>query len=308
MDSTLVTLLKVLLPLFIGFLIHLRKPMFLSWVNLGVSWIIYIILTLMGMGLAQLDNIFAQMGSIVGSATVVFVVVMGCNLIALMIYDRRLNKVIMGEEGAAASKGNLWEAFSGSIKQVSCVVLGLFVGLLLPNEWQPPHDLVSVALGILLFLIGVQLRSSNISFRHVFFNKHGIITAVIFVVSCWVAGILVALLLKVPVSQGLAVTSSYGWYSLSSIIMTNNYGPLWGAIALTNDLAREIFALVMIPVLMRRYGMAAVGSGGATSLDFVLPVIQRSGGIEMVTVAISFGFIVNILAPVLMLFFANSGW
>ncbi len=301
------TLIWVLLPLFIGFLIHIRKPILLSWVNQTVNWIIYIILGLMGLGLAQLDNLFTQMGHILGSASVIFGLVMVCNLGCLMLYDRRLKRQV-STDTLPSQEGGLLSAFSGSMKQVSCVVLGVLIGLQLPEQWLPSSDLSSYALSILLFLIGVQLRSSNISLRHVFFNKHGIITAIIFVLSCWLAGILVALVLDVPWSQGLAITSSYGWYSLSSIVMNDAYGPIWGAIALTNDLAREIFALVMIPILMRRFAMAAVGSGGATSLDFVLPVIQRSGGIEMVTVAISFGFIVNVLAPVLMLFFANSTW
>ncbi len=301
----LATLMWVLLPLFIGFCFHIRKKNTLAWVNRGVNWIIYIILTLMGMSLAELDNLFGQMGSIIGFACVIFVIVMACNLGMLMLYDRKLSATVLEQ---FESKNNFLSAMKGSVQQVSCVVLGVLVGLQLPKAWLPSHDVSSYALSILLFLIGVQLRSSNISLRHVFFNRRGIMTALIFIVSCWLAGIVVALVLNIPFSQGLAVTSGYGWYSLSSIVMNDAYGPVWGAIALTNDLAREIFALMMIPVLMRRYAMSAVGSGGATSLDFVLPIIQRSGGIEMVTVAISFGFIVNVLAPILMLFFANSTW
>ncbi len=62
--------------------------------------------------------------------------------------------------------------------------------------------------------------------------------------------------------------------------MTEAYGPVWGSVALLNDLAREFFALAFIPMLMRRHPSAAVGVGGATSLDFTLPVIQSSGGLR----------------------------
>ena len=79
-----------------------------------------------------------------------------------------------------------------------------------------------------------------------------------------------------------------------------------GEVALLNDLAREFFALAFIPMLMRRHPSAAVGVGGATSLDFTLPVIQSSGGLAVVPLAISFGFIINVLAPVLMVVFSTA--
>jgi uncharacterized membrane protein YbjE (DUF340 family) len=107
-------------------------------------------------------------------------------------------------------------------------------------------------------------------------------------------------------SKGLALASGFGWYSLSGIVMTEAYGPVWGSVALLNDLAREFFALAFIPMLMRRHPSAAVGVGGATSLDFTLPVIQSSGGLAVVPLAISFGFIINVLAPVLMVVFSTA--
>ena len=87
--------------------------------------------------------------------------------------------------------------------------------------------------------------------------------------------------------------------------MTGAYGPIWGSVALVNDLAREFFALMFIPLLMRRHPSAAVGVGGATSLDFTLPVIQNSGGLAVVPLAISYGFVINVAAPFLMVFFSS---
>ena len=105
-------------------------------------------------------------------------------------------------------------------------------------------------------------------------------------------------------SKGLALASGFGWYSLSAIVMTDAYGAIWGSVALFNDLIREFFALLFIPLVMRNYPSAAVGSGGATSLDFTLPIIQQSGSLTVVPLAISFGFLINIVAPVLMVLFS----
>ncbi|MGB1322041.1 MAG: LysO family transporter, partial [Vibrio gallaecicus] len=48
-----------------------------------------------------------------------------------------------------------------------------------------------------------------------------------------------------------------------------------------------------------------IGYAGATAMDFTLPVIQTTGGVRCVPVAIVSGFILSILVPVLMLFFVS---
>ena len=55
---------------------------------------------------------------------------------------------------------------------------------------------------------------------------------------------------------------------------------------------------------MPRFPSTAVATGGATSLDFTLPVIRASGGLAVVPMAISFGFITNVLPPILMVLFS----
>ncbi|MFH4827159.1 LysO family transporter, partial [Klebsiella pneumoniae] len=40
-----------------------------------------------------------------------------------------------------------------------------------------------------------------------------------------------------------------------------------------------------------------------TSMDFTLPVLQRSGGVEIVPAAIVHGFLLSLLVPILIAFF-----
>jgi uncharacterized membrane protein YbjE (DUF340 family) len=55
---------------------------------------------------------------------------------------------------------------------------------------------------------------------------------------------------------------------------------------------------------VRRSRSTALGLCGATSMDFTLPVLQRSGGVEIVPAAIVHGFILSLLVPILMAFFS----
>lgn len=161
------------------------------------------------------------------------------------------------------------------------------------------------ALLLLLLLIGIQLRSSDMNLRQILFNRQGVIVAAIVLASSLPAGILAALLLGLPLKTGLALSSGFGWYSLSGILMTNAFGPVIGNSAFLVDLLRELIAMMLIPVLIRRYRSTALGLCGATSMDFTLPVLQRAGGVEIVPAAVVHGFIMSLLAPIMIAFFSS---
>ena len=300
MDS-LITLISILTPLFIGFFIRVPKQALL-WVDKGLNGLVYVILTLIGISLSQVDNIGHEIGFIAGAAAVLFVCVIGMNLLVLMVFDRKWPW--QNDLKGSGRKARI--SIRGSVQQIACVLLGFVLGRALKESWLPPESANTYALMLLVLLVGVQLGSSGITLRKVLINRRGVETFVLITVSGLIGGALFALLMPgVKLTQGLALASGFGWYSLSGIVMTGAYGPIWGSVALVNDLAREFFALMFIPLLMRRHPSAAVGVGGATSLDFTLPVIQNSGGLAVVPLAISYGFVINVAAPFLMVFFSS---
>ena len=298
--NSLITLISILTPLFLGFFIRVPKR-WLPLVDKSLGALVYLILALIGVSLSRVENLGTQMSTILGSAALLFACVIGFNLLVLMWFDRRHPWQVQG----SGRKANV--SIVGSIKQLGCVLLGFVLGKAMHDVWLPSENLGTYCLMLLVLLVGIQLRSSGITLRQVLINKRGVQTSVLITLSGLCGGLLFAALLPdVSWSKGLALASGFGWYSLSGIVMTEAYGPVWGSVALLNDLAREFFALAFIPMLMRRHPSAAVGVGGATSLDFTLPVIQSSGGLAVVPLAISFGFIINVLAPVLMVVFSTA--
>lgn len=297
--NSLITLISILVPLFLGFFISLPKP-YLKAVDKVLVWLVYVILLLIGVSLSQVENLGAQIDAIIGATVLLFACIIGMNLAVLMWFDRSHPWQTAG--GGKKARVSI----AGSVKQVGCVVLGFLAGEALQEGWLPPESSGTYCLMLLVLLVGIQLRGSGITLRQVLINRRGVQTSILITVSSLLGGLLFAALMpEVSWSKGLALSSAFGWYSLSGIVMTEAYGPVWGSIALLNDLAREFFALVFIPALMRRHPSAAVGVGGATSLDFTLPVIQSSGGLQVVPLAISFGFIINVIAPFLMVVFSS---
>ncbi|MEF1282223.1 lysine exporter LysO family protein, partial [Vibrio fortis] len=157
----------------------------------------------------------------------------------------------------------------------------------------------------LLFFIGIQLRNSGLTLRQILLNKHGMVIAATIIVTSMLGGVIAAYLLDIPLFRALAMSSGFGWYSLAGILMGDAFGPVYGGASFMLELLRELVALVVIPMLIRSYPCTSIGYAGATAMDFTLPVIQTTGGVRCVPIAIVSGFILSLLVPVLMLFFVS---
>lgn len=296
------TLLWVLLPLIIGFAIPLKNRTLIKLVDHSLMVLIYVILFIMGLNLSAIPDLLSQLQSIFGKTVVFIIAILGLNMLGFYYLDKKIPYPI--KEGSV-KKESTWVSLFGSSKLIFAIILGLITGLFANQYIHIPESLGEIALVILLVCVGLQLRAGGIKLKTVLLNRYGLIMSVCFVITSFAGGTIAALMLDMPVTHGLAISSGFGWYSLSSIILQDAHGPILGSIAFFNDLFREIFAFMIIPLIMARYPISAVGSGGATSLDFVLPVIQRTGGAQVVPIAISFGFITNVLAPIFLVFFAN---
>ncbi|MGM9804080.1 MAG: lysine exporter LysO family protein [Muribaculaceae bacterium] len=100
------------------------------------------------------------------------------------------------------------------------------------------------------------------------------------------------------VTDCLAVGSGLAYYSLSSIFITQYRGAELGTIALLANIFREITTLLAAPLLVRWFGkLAAISSGGATSMDTTLPIITRTAGTQMVVVSVFHGFVADFSVP-----------
>ena len=108
------------------------------------------------------------------------------------------------------------------------------------------------------------------------------------------------------ITDCLAVGSGFGYYSLSSIFITEYKGAELGTIALLANISREILTLLAAPLLVRWFGnLAPISAGGATTMDTTLPIITRTAGQQFVVVSIFHGFVVDFSVPFLVTLFCS---
>lgn len=114
-------------------------------------------------------------------------------------------------------------------------------------------------------------------------------------------------------TECMAVGSGMGYYSLSSILITElktaslgtQVATELGMIALLANILRELAAVVLAPLFRRLFGpFGAVGAAGVTSVDVALPALSKSCGRDIVPIALFHGFLVDLSVPLIVPFFA----
>ncbi|ASI96099.1 lysine exporter LysO family protein [Vibrio rotiferianus] len=294
-------MLFIFAPLVVGYLIPISQASLLARINAATSNLIYVILALMGLSLAALDNLSTNLQSILLYAGTFFVCLSTCNLLALPLIDKLLPLRTDAQHKALPLSSMAME----SVKLVLVVGGGLLAGLILPIGLEWVDTASEWILFLLLFFIGIQLRNSGLTLRQILLNKQGMAIASLVIMTCMLGGVIAGFLLDIPLYQALAMSSGFGWYSLAGILMGDAFGPVFGGASFLIELMRELVALVAIPLLIRSYPCTSIGYAGATAMDFTLPVIQTTGGVRCVPIAIVSGFILSLLVPVMMLFFVS---
>lgn len=118
-------------------------------------------------------------------------------------------------------------------------------------------------------------------------------------------GMVASVLTDVALYESLAVASGMGYYTLSSIILTQAVGTTLGTLAFLSNIFREILTVVTCPILARISRLAPLASGGATSMDTTLPVIIQCTSKTVGVLAVISGVIITLLVPFLVSLFAQ---
>ena len=197
----------------------------------------------------------------------------------------------------------------GSLIIVGFFVLGALCGVyhLIPYDFTQ-SKLSFYALCALMFSVGVSVGSDPQTLR----NFRSLNPRLIFLPVRTILGTLagcavVSLFLSHrSVTDCMAVGAGFGYYSLSSIFITEYKGPELGTIALLSNITREIITLLFAPLLVRWFGnLAPISAGGATTMDTTLPIITRYSGQSFVVVSIFHGFVVDFSVPFLVTLFCS---
>ena len=192
----------------------------------------------------------------------------------------------------------------------SIVVLGLFLlGILLginhfvPNEWLGGNLTMGI-LYVLIFQVGIGI-GSNKDLKEMLkgLKPKMLLLPLSTIVGTLLFSLLASfLIVQWKVTDCLAVSSGFAYYSLSSVLITElkqasvgvQVATELGTLALLANIVREMISLLGAPLFSRFFGkLAPISVAGINSMDVMLPMISRYSGKNMIPIAILHGIILE---------------
>ncbi|HEY4784882.1 MAG TPA: lysine exporter LysO family protein [Bacteroidales bacterium] len=158
---------------------------------------------------------------------------------------------------------------------------------------------------ILMFLVGISIGSDKHLWQQFREMKFKILLVPLATIMGTGIGISVYMMIfSFPQkTDSLAISAGFGYYSLSSIMISKVSNETIGIIALLANIIREITTLILAPLLAKYFGkLAPIAAGGATTSDTTLPMIMKYSGKQYVLCAVLNGIILTLLVPILIAF------
>ena len=197
----------------------------------------------------------------------------------------------------------------GSLIIIAFFIVGCIVGVLhIIHIDIAKYDVSLYALYALMFCVGFSIGNDPQTiqrFRAI--NPRLAFLPIMTIIGTLAGTAAVSLVLSErSATDCMAVGAGFGYYSLSSIFITEYKGAELGTIALLSNILREMMTLLFAPLMVRWFGnLAPISAGGATSMDTTLPIITRYTGNDYAVVSIFHGFLVDFTVPFLVTFFCS---
>ena len=191
---------------------------------------------------------------------------------------------------------------------VSCVVIvGILLGYFTKSYINFDISLlIQFGLYLLLFFIGIDIgKNDNILNDLKKINKKVLFLPFITIISSLAGGAIASILLSLSMGESVAVSAGMGWYSFSAIELSKVSVEL-GGIAFLSNIFRELLDIFLILIVAKKIGpFESVSIGGATAMDSVLPIINKSNPAEISIISFYSGLVISIVVPILIPILVN---
>lgn len=322
---------KVLIITFsgIGLGYLLRRQEWVEWLYKGISYTIWLLLFFFGLQVGANEQVVANLDTLGLKALAISLSgVLGSCCFAWMVYRYAFSKgglpIATGEVGGVESEAGSaphpqgkFAQFAGGFIIVAFFAAGCVCGWfgIMPQMLTDGRFSMYV-LYLLMIQVGLSIGSDR-RLKEILAGLRpkmlllplGTIVGTLFFVSA------VSLAIRgMNLADCMAVGAGFGYYSLSSVLITQIKEPSvgvvaaaqMGTIALMANIMREVMTLLFAPIISRVFGrLAPISTGGATSMDSTLPVIVSVCGKELAFISIFHGVVVDFSVPFLVTFFAS---
>jgi uncharacterized membrane protein YbjE (DUF340 family) len=287
---------QLLLCLVLGFVLARRLPHWLEHLAFKIlPYFTYILLIAIAIEFRQTLHTIVQPWQILNQAAVLAILTSLGTFLCCYVLFRLL--------GYQPSHGKVsMSLVSKSLINISYAFIALLLGYVLSESTAYMGYRLHISTWNLLlafmFMIGLDLAYSPLD--RSWLNWKILLVPLGCIVGSLLGAFVTATLIQdISLKDLIMLSQGYGFYSMTGIVVTELKNAHLGSIALMNDLFREILAIVFMYIIGWRYPRSAISSAGATAMDVTLPMVKQACGNDFIPHAMVSGFILSILAPIL---------
>lgn len=272
------------------------------WTGRTLRVLIILLLFYCGLEFSSILQVGPALGRIVEASAIFALLTTAGSWSLMRAFSRYQSATSELPQGAAAPQG--WRQAS-----IDCLVaLGaVAIGVVAGQYDLPVVTLIGTRhlIYLMVLLIGIELV--EVPLARIWRDRSAWAVPLLVIVGSALGGLVAALWTGESVRIALAISSGFGWVTLSSVLVNNALGNEYGAIAMVTDMFRELIAITALYLFGARYSRESIGICGATALDATLPLIRAQCGSGVVPLALLSGLMLTLVSPVLIVMCLGAG-
>lgn len=310
--QALYSVLPILIALSLGYLSskYLLPPRLCTRLCGMINPLVWILLFLIGAEFGEAVSSLDAVGYVLKISSLVAIVTTAIPCLMLLGLTFREGKQEVEQTAKGQSRNFLdLRVAIAPLKECFIALLMVALGVLFNMAHAHADSTIGVLplpssnsmLMALIFLVGIDL--SNIKIGRNWISWSVFIVPVVVIVGSILGAFLIKFFINEDIRLLLALSTGFGWFTLSSVLIGGMSGEVHGATALLTDLGRELIAIVLLYLFGHYQPKVSIAAAGATALDSTLPIVRQTCDFDMLPIAFMSGFILTILAPFFITFF-----
>ena len=286
----------------------------LTWFDRLMNLALVVLMAVIGMNIGTSEEVMGNLGRIGASCLLISLAAIWCSVGLVVLCEKTvmpLEKIrlqmaaesagTMQSVGSAEAADDENSGFSPLVLVMPGFILaGILAGWLLLGGHEAAwlDTALTVSLVFLYTGVGVSLVSNKSVFGYI--RRLGLrilfLPLAIFL-GCMLGGFLAGMVLGVPAAWSVISASGMGYYSLTGAFMTETWGIEAGTYGFIVNVSRDVFTVLLLPVLIRISKGSPIASGAAGCMDTMLVPVSRYVGPELSLVALISGTILTFVVP-----------
>ena len=183
------------------------------------------------------------------------------------------------------------------------VIAGIFLGIQFRSSINPGiiNKCFIASLVVLYICVGVSQAKNKEIF--VYIKKLGfriLWLSMTIIVGSLTGGLVSGLLLGLPLNVSVVSAGGMSFYSVTGAYMTETYGVEIGTYGFIVNIMREVFTILLMPILIKISTGSPIAGGAAGDMDTMLAPITKFVGVRLGLVTLITGTILTFVVPILL--------